>query len=431
MMAKERGVPTGAGLTSYLTRNERADIVKTNLLTEGLSPQGMWDEMHLHFKRYAPRYAQHPLKYQGIEVTVSLALDDSENMSREELANIVEDLVGTIDNITEVTDKNGRKHSNLKKTNLANTQYIAAVHHDSKGGKLHFHLLLNYLDKDGFINNRDYLGLRAGEAARIINEKYGWKDPMKIREERLAIFSEACENQLRNMERFDLRRFLDKLQFFGYDIHINEDSNGVIHGYSFNMGNSTYKASELGTGRCYTVKNLEKTWKKLHGKDSKHIALSASTTKDVLQPKRPNHNYLERLQQRKEEHLMSSAAKLGIDTRSQGKPSLFTSLISVDGKDYSVSMKNDVYSEMEHKVDNSDYGNAEKDDVMTVAMLLFMGYVDAATNYQVSHGGCGSPGTGWGRDKDEDEYERAHRAASRASWMCKPSVKQARSGRKR
>ena len=81
MMAKERGVPTGAGLTSYLTRNERADIVKTNLLTEGLPPQGMWDEMHLHFKRYVPRYAQHPLKYQGIEVTVSLALDDRENMN--------------------------------------------------------------------------------------------------------------------------------------------------------------------------------------------------------------------------------------------------------------------------------------------------------------------------------------------------------------
>lgn len=43
-------------------------------------------------------------------------------------------------------------------------------------------------------------------------------------------------------------------------------------------------------------------------------------------------------------------------------------------------------------------------EVVAVASALFMGYLDGAVSFAESHGGGGdSPGSGWGRDKDDDD----------------------------
>ncbi|MDD6472826.1 MAG: hypothetical protein PUF62_07325, partial [Bacteroidales bacterium] len=57
------------------------------------------------------------------------------------------------------------------------------------------------------------------------------------------------------------------------------------------------------------------------------------------------------------------------------------------------------------------------------AILLFAGYVDGATRIAESCGGGGSPGSGWGRDKNEKDDDWARRCAKKASWLCKPVVK--------
>lgn len=56
-------------------------------------------------------------------------------------------------------------------------------------------------------------------------------------------------------------------------------------------------------------------------------------------------------------------------------------------------------------LDNSGYNELTDNsyDVINCAMLLALEYIHAATNYAESHGGGGSPGTGWGRNKDEDD----------------------------
>ena len=41
--------------------------------------------------------------------------------------------------------------------------------------------------------------------------------------------------------------------------------------------------------------------------------------------------------------------------------------------------------------------------IINCAMLLSLGYISEATTYAESCGGGGSPGSGWGRDKDEDD----------------------------
>ena len=60
-------------------------------------------------------------------------------------------------------------------------------------------------------------------------------------------------------------------------------------------------------------------------------------------------------------------------------------------------------------------------DMQKTALLLFAGYVDAATTMAESHGGGGStPSSDWGRDKDEDEREWARRCARMAMEISKP-----------
>ena len=58
--------------------------------------------------------------------------------------------------------------------------------------------------------------------------------------------------------------------------------------------------------------------------------------------------------------------------------------------------------------------------VVNVAMLLFMDYIDAATSMSESCGGGGGTSSGWRKDKDEDDRERALRCAQHANWLCKP-----------
>lgn len=63
-----------------------------------------------------------------------------------------------------------------------------------------------------------------------------------------------------------------------------------------------------------------------------------------------------------------------------------------------------------------DNGNRAK-----CAMLLFAGYIDAATSISESFGGGGStPSSGWGKKDDEDDWKFAHRCAQMAHSMCKP-----------
>lgn len=67
---------------------------------------------------------------------------------------------------------------------------------------------------------------------------------------------------------------------------------------------------------------------------------------------------------------------------------------------------------------------AKIEEIQYTAMLLFAGYLDAATSMAASSGGGGSsPESGWGRDKDEDDREWAHRCARMANKMCQWSKK--------
>ena len=61
-------------------------------------------------------------------------------------------------------------------------------------------------------------------------------------------------------------------------------------------------------------------------------------------------------------------------------------------------------------------------EIIAVSTALFLGYIDQATNYAVSHGGGGSsPGGGWGRDKDDDDERWRFKCLAMAARMMRPA----------
>jgi len=73
----------------------------------------------------------------------------------------------------------------------------------------------------------------------------------------------------------------------------------------------------------------------------------------------------------------------------------------------------------------------EENDIATVenvahtAMLLFAGYIDAATSMSESCGGGGSsPKSDWGKKDDEDERAFVRRCLKMAHSICKPKPRQ-------
>ena len=100
-------------------------------------------------------------------------------------------------------------------------------------------------------------------------------------------------------------------------------------------------------------------------------------------------------------------------------PSIFRKILSVDGKNYSIAMPMEAYKAMKDTIESPDE-SVPVENVLNVAMLLFMNYVDAATTVSESCGGGGSTPSNWGKDDDEDERDRARRCAQHANWLCKP-----------
>lgn len=67
---------------------------------------------------------------------------------------------------------------------------------------------------------------------------------------------------------------------------------------------------------------------------------------------------------------------------------------------------------------------AEKaNEVSAVAGALFLGYVDQATEFAKTHGGGGSPSSGWGKKEDEDDYVWRRRCAMMGMHMMKKGTK--------
>ena len=410
MVATAKPIEHGQAMTNYATKDFRADIVKVNLLTEDLPPMGMWDEMVLHMNRFKQKFARKPINKTSIRIEVSPSMNESDGWTLNDWRHFTEEFVNELDQVTKTPDG---KHKNLVKTNIKNSQYFAALHYDAKSGIPHLHLVVNRIDKDGNINDCHFIGERAVAAAQAINLRYGWKDPMEIREEHLQQITDDCMDILKSLPRFDWADYETMLTKRGYKVKLQPDKDGKIRGYSIKMGNSSYKSSELGIGRKLMPSQIETTWGKLHPVQ-KPTAVQGQKPVDSKRPATESMSTI-----------WTSSPQAKPTTRSTDYKQVFL----IDGEQKQFSIPERVYKELDSNIVVPENSNATHGDILKVAMLLFLNYVDAATAMSESYGGGGDAGTGWGKDKDEDELERARRCAKMANWLCKPITRRWKRGK--
>lgn len=423
MIAKADGIKHGQAMTNYTTKNNRADMIKTNLLTEGLPPMGMWQEMLLHQERFKNKFSRKPYDDTSIRIELSPAIEETMGWIPRHWKELLEEYIKVLDSITVVEgvgkkkgkDKGKGKQPDkvrVKPTNIQNSQYFAAIHYDAKSGIPHLHLVVNRLDKDGNLNNLDYIGKRAVAAARIINQRHGWVDAMEIRQRRISEITDTCMSILRSMPSFNWETYLRKLTEKGYDVKVTRDKSADknIRSYSFRFGNSSIPASELGVGKNLTAAHIEATFTKLH----KVERAPQTTARPRLSSEEAARIKLEKLQTQQRE----------MQQVKPKEPEWFRETLLYNGQRYDIKMPLDAYNEMNSHIVAPGDGSANRVDVLNVAMTLFMHYIDAATAMSESCGGGGSaPSNDWGRDKDDDDKDWARRCALMANMMCKPAIR--------
>ena len=310
----------------------------------------------------------------------------------------------------EVQTKDGKKKG-AGKFNLDRAQIFACLHFDAKSGIPHLHILINRIDLDGNLMNDSFVGESATKAAHAINIERGWELPEDIHDAHLKEITDACYYILHGMARYDWDTYKHGLESRGYKVKEQRDKQGVLHGYTILRGNSRFKSSILGKGRDLTASKLEATWKKLHPVAQSVVKPSSTVGTSQTSERKP---FTEHTSER------HSVAQ----TRPEA-PSVFRKIMSVDDEKYSITMPLEAYKAMKDSIEVPDE-SVPFENVLNVAMLLFMNYVDAATTVSESCGGGGSTPSNWGKDKDEDEREWARRCAQHANWLCKPMSRSVR-----
>lgn len=403
MIAKARAISHGANSMRYVVNKDKADIIKLHLLPDNVAAESLWSRMLLHQAKFLGERSK-AIKNNMIRIEVSPTAEETKGWTNTDWEKLADDFIREFDSI-DLSEKN--KCAKDRHTNLRNSQYVVSLHRDSKSGILHLHIDANRIDNDGNINNDHNIHIRAMAAANNIAKRRGWIQASDISIQNKQEITNDCMDALRSMDRFNWNDYVERLKQYGYDVMLQKDSQNIVRGYSIKRGNSTYKSSSLGKGRNLMPSKIEATWEKLH--------------KEVLQQEDAD----------RENHVRNTSAELQTANNARCRncneyqpQSLVHHSINWNYHDYEIdipSNANDILMQDVSLPENNVF--ATINDLQQTAILLFAGYLDAATQMSESTGGGGSTPDGWGRDKDEDDLEWARRCARMANHMCRPAIK--------
>ena len=221
---------------------------------------------------------------------------------------------------------------------------------------------------------------------------------------------------------FDIDFYFKMLRMKGYEVTPRYDKSKKLVGYTIGKNASVFKASEIG--RRYMASQLEATWKKLHPKPvqvrvkpaSPTVTPSSSPIRSAIQTKASTQSRIAPIIQPKPE---PSFTTFNIDTP------IGTKVIEISNSVKDIFLKE---AQVPEGYDIATIEKVQLDEVNVAhtAMLLFAGYIDAATSMSESCGGGGgsTPESGWDKKDDEDERAYARRCLQMAHSMYKPkSVK--------
>ena len=224
-----------------------------------------------------------------------------------------------------------------------------------------------------------------------------------------------CEYTLQKMQEFDIDFYFKMLRMKGYEVTPRYDKDKKLVGYTVGKNASVFKASEIG--RKFMASQLEATWKKQHPKPAQvKVKPSAPTVTPSSRPVRQTAQ-------------TTTSTQPKVQPRVQAKPVPSFTIFNIDTPIGSKAVEipnsvKDIFLNDAQVPDSNDTATVE--NVAHTAMLLFAGYIDAATSMSESCGGGGgsAPESGWGKKDDEDERAYARRCLQMAHSMYKPkSVK--------
>ena len=410
MLAKV--VPYGGNAVRYALEKEKAKLVKVNHMPEGIEPTAIWYMMKHHCQLYQQdRTVGRSLERLMVQFVISPSEEEAANFTMNDWANIHFESLEILDSVG-LIPKGMEKEV---KTNFRNSMSVSGLHSDSKSGKLHLHMDCCRVDLDGNTNDVHDIHKRAMMAAEIINMRHGWKQPKEIRDMRREEIADFCEYTLQKMQEFDVDFYFKMLRMKGYEVTPRYDKGKNLVGYTIGKNASVFKASEIG--RKFMASQLESTWKKFHPKPTQvKVKPSAPTATPSSRPVRPTTQTI-------------SSTQPKVQPRVQPKPVPSFTIFNIDTPigtktvEIPNSVKDIFLNEAQVPEDND---TATVKNVAHTAMLLFAGYIDAATSMSESCGGGGgsAPESGWGKDKDEDERAYARRCLKMAHSMCKPKPRQ-------
>ena len=412
MLAKV--VPYGGNAVRYALEKEKAKLVKVNHMPEDIDPTAIWYMMKHHCQLHQQdRTVGRNLERLMVQFVISPSKEETANFTMKDWADLQDESLETMDSLG-LIPKGMKKEV---KTNFRNSMNVGGLHSDSKSGTLHLHMDCCRVDLDGNTNDVHDIHKRAMLAAEIINMRHGWQQPKEIRDMRKEEIKDFCEYTLQKMQEFDIDFYFKMLRMKGYEVTPRYDKGKKLVGYTIGKNASVFKASEIG--RRFMVSQLEATWKKFHPKPAQvKVKPSAPTITSSSSPLRPTVQ-------------ITTSAQPKVQPRVQAKPVPSFTTFNIDtpvgskAVEIPNSVKDIFLNEAQVPEDND---TATVEIVAHTAMLLFAGYIDAATSMSESCGGGGgsAPESGWGKDKDEDENERAYvrRCLKMAHSMCKPKPRQ-------
>lgn len=410
MIMLARVVPYGGNAVRYALEKEKAKMVKVNHMPEGIDPTAIWYMMKHHCQLYQQdRTVGRKLERFMTTFVISPSKEEAKNFTMNDWANLGDEALETMDSVGLIP----KGMSQEVKTNFRNSMNVGGLHSDSKSGTLHLHMDCCRVDLDGNTNDVHDIHKRAMMAAEIINMRHGWKQPKEIRDMRKKEIADFCEYTFQKMQEFDVDFYFKMLRMKGYEVTPRYDKGKKLVGYTIGKNASIFKASEIG--RRFMASQLEATWKKFHPKPVQvRTKPSAPTVTPSSRSVRPT-----------AQTTTSTQPKVQPRVQAKPVPSFTTFNIDTPIGSKAVEIPNsvkDIFLKEAQVPEGNDTATIE--NVAHTAMLLFAGYIDAATSLSESCGGGGGsvPESGWGKKDDEDERAFARRCLLMAHSMYKPKT---------
>lgn len=255
--------------------------------------------------------SKHHIKDGYFRIEICPTAEESRGWRPSDWKKLLDDVIRHLD-ATDYKNKQGKVVG--KHTNIANSQYVAAIHRDTDND--HIHLIVNRITMGDELQDANKIRERGMMAANSLALERGWKTAESIGQDngakrKKAIHDDAIE-VLRQMDKFSKDEYFKQMRMRGWLVDVKCDSQGVYRGYS--IGEQLYKkngekssivmyqSSKLGFGRDLMVSKLFLTWNKEHNlllqeQAKKHEEAKASdfnsenkTQEKVLAPEETDKN---------------------------------------------------------------------------------------------------------------------------------------------